>query len=81
MNRNDLFHRLDFHQNQTFYEEVDSERVIDFEPFVFDWQGNLSDESDATKNHLLGQACFVRRLQQTWSEPPVNFNRSTNYFA
>ena len=61
--RQNRFDSLDFHQQSFAYENVESQRFLELEPFVFDAHFLLADGRNASQLQFAQQAPFINTLQ------------------
>lgn len=69
------FNRLDFEQNTSLYDEIQSIATFEVRVLIHDWQGHLAAEGNTAQRQFVSEAVLVRRFQQSRPKLPVNLDR------
>ncbi len=81
MHRGNCFDRYQIQHNASCHQDVDSVPALKFNAFIDNWNGNLPPELEFSNTQLICQAFFVRGFEQAWTEEPMHFDGSSNYFV
>ena len=74
MDRQNLFHRLEFDDELSLDDEIDPVATVQPVSSVFQWQWHLPIIVNAVPRQLEPQALLVRRLQQPRAKLPMHGN-------
>jgi hypothetical protein len=81
MHRQNLLHSLNFDDQDLFNDHIDVQIAFDRMALINDRQPPLSDEFHSSLGKFEAQAGFIYGLQQTGTERPMHFDRTTNHTA
>ena len=70
--------RLHFHDDEVFYDQVDTIADIEFHAFVGDRYRNLSDETDLSLRELTLQTLHICGLEETGTDSAVYLDGCTD---
>jgi hypothetical protein len=75
------FFALDFNDHAAFYHQVRPESAIEADRLVNQGYGLLALNPHPEVAELIGEAGFVGRFEQAWSERAVNVHRGSDDFG
>ena len=78
VNRFQLGHGLQFHDDGIFNEEIDSIAAIEMNPFIVDRERVFRFEGNAGQMKLTGQALLICGFQQTGAKMSMDFDGGTD---
>jgi hypothetical protein len=79
VNGENCLNRLVLDDDALDHQRVDAITHFDLDPFVPDGQGNFAADLDAPATKFMGEACLIRRLQQTGPQCSVHLEHGVHY--
>jgi hypothetical protein len=79
MHWQNLLHGLNFDDEDSFNDHIDFQIAFDGMALINDRQPALSDKLHSSLGKFEAQAGFIYGLQQTGTERPMHFDRTTNH--
>ena len=79
MHFGESFDCFQFDKDQVFNDQVNAEGTADRYTLIRNFQVLLALESDTSKGQFVTHACFIRPLQKSRTEVPVNLDGRTDY--
>jgi hypothetical protein len=66
--------RLDLYDHRSFYQQIHSITAFELDRLIDEWHGLLLLDSESSLSQLVGETCLVSRLEQAWTQDPMNLD-------